>query len=237
MAFSPQPFASIKFPHKTSLNDEECTRFKNRGNLNHNHQEAIPIKQRYSTNASNHHHQSQFHPRNEDGERTALDYANQDRAVGAPARSANPESALTIQPGGQPGHKPARSANPAPNGARPAPGSAPPPPNRARYEVPLSDAAAEALAHEVRQIAPTRLWQARELVDAHDANEIRAGLLHLARARQKGSTREPFGLLKWWLQQRIMRTEQGAPDMVVEPLESQDPNRYVSGKYAAFIKH
>jgi hypothetical protein len=91
--------------------------------------------------------------------------------------------------------------------------------------------ALETLAHEVRQLAPTRLWQARQLVSEYDPDDVRAGLLHLAKSQLKGNVREPFGLLKFWLEKRIMRVERGAPDM-----PAPDGKSYISGELSKFIK-
>lgn len=146
-----------------------------------------------------------------------------------PARSAAPAERLdspATPPTAQNGHKPAQSA-PTPPHSPPAPPAA----AQRRYEEPLPDVALETLAHEVRQLAPTRLWQARQLVSEYDPGDVRAGLLHLAKSQLKGNVREPFGLLKFWLEKRIMSAERAAPDM-----PAPDGKSYISGELSKFIK-
>ncbi|GIL12530.1 MAG: hypothetical protein BroJett038_12500 [Chloroflexota bacterium] len=93
--------------------------------------------------------------------------------------------------------------------------------------------ALETLAHEVRQLAPTRLWQARQLVSEHNPDDVRTGLLHLAKSQLKGNVREPFGLLKFWLEKRIMSAERAAPDAAPG---ADSGKSYISGELSKFIK-
>jgi len=89
------------------------------------------------------------------------------------------------------------------------PGSAPPPQVEPvpRLVNPLPDAALEALANEVRAMAPTRLYNARELVVKYGEDNIRKGLAQLAAAKDKGNIYNPYGLLTTWLRNGSIQTE------------------------------
>lgn len=95
--------------------------------------------------------------------------------------------------------------------------STPPPtpsPDEQRYSLPLSDITAEALAHQVKAEAPTRLWQARQLVDTYGAAAVEWGLGELAAALRAGTVKKsPFGLMKTWLVKGMHTTgEQAKPE-------------------------
>lgn len=231
LALSKVPFQGEN-SHSTTISEEE-TPLKNFPRiLNHNHQR----KQYHQPLPENQNQEPPPPPKTvplKKGGSGAPAYEHAKNGH-TPARSAAPaEMPDSPQPSAdtQNGRKPARSAKPAQSAPTP-PHSPPAPPAARRYEEPLPDVALETLAHEVRQLAPTRLWQARQLVSEHNPDDVRAGLLHLAKSQMKGSVREPFGLLKYWLERRIMSVERGAPDM----LPPDDGKYYVSGELSKFIK-
>jgi len=126
----------------------------------------------------------------------------------------------------------------APAGTKPAPAghvedntppsSAPPPIQpMIRYVNALEDAHLEALANEVKAMAPTRLYNARELVMRYGEVNIRKGLMQLAAAKAKGSVYNPMGLLTTWLRTGALKAE---------PVAEPAGKAYTSGKYADFIE-
>ena len=130
------------------------------------------------------------------------------------------------------------TGSPAPAGTKPAPAghvedntppsSAPPPIQpMIRYVNALEDAHLEALANEVKAIAPTRLYNARELVMRYGEVNIRKGLVQLEAAKAKGSVYNPMGLLTTWLRTGALKAEPVADSLGMS---------YVSGKYADFIE-
>lgn len=76
-----------------------------------------------------------------------------------------------------------------------------------RYINALEDAHLEALANELRAIAPTRLYNARELVMHYGEAEVRKGLAQLAAAKEKGNVYNPCGLLTTWLRNGAIKSE------------------------------
>lgn len=127
---------------------------------------------------------------------------------------------------GGPG-EPTSEAATAPNGAT-KPHNPPYPPSPQKYGEPLSDPALEQLAQEVRTVAPTRLWQARELVYIHvrAGQNVRQALEHLERELDNGTVRNPFGLLKSWLDDGMFR---GEPEM-------HRRSKYTSGQFAEQVE-
>ncbi len=130
-------------------------------------------------------------------------------------------------------------SNTAPAGTKPAPAghaegntppsSAPPPDFKpsGRYINALPDARLEALANEIKAIAPTRLYNAREMVMCYGEENVRKGLVQLAAAKAKGSVYNPMGLLTTWLRTGALKAE---------PLHESPGKAYTSGIYADFIE-
>ena len=133
-------------------------------------------------------------------------------------------------------------ANPAPAGTKTAPAghaegntppsSAPPPiasgwEPATRYVNALPDARLEALANELRAVAPTRLYNARELVMAYGEVQVRAGLAQLSNAMAKGNVYNPYGLLSSWLRKGVLKAE---------PVVESDTAKYTTGQYAGYIE-
>lgn len=124
-----------------------------------------------------------------------------------------------------------------PEGAKPAfanhakgntpPSSAPPPEwtPEGRYVNALADARLEALANEIRAQAPTKLYNAREMVMHYGEEQVRKGLAQLAAAKAKGGIYNPYGLLTTWLRTGSVKAEPAALT-----------NDYTSGEYGSFIK-
>lgn len=111
----------------------------------------------------------------------------------------------------------------------PSPGSAPPPPQTelTPEKEPLT-AELERLAHEVVAHAPTRISQARALVNRVGPDGIRAGLEQLKGAKKRGSVKNPYGLLYSWFVQGAVDAKADLPPRV---------DRYeVFGEYADYIK-
>lgn len=103
-----------------------------------------------------------------------------------------------------------KSTQPAPDGASaqsaPARATSPPLPPRSAlplvardYNAPLPDPALESLSHRLQAKAPTRIYQARELVDRYGCAAVEWGLTHLTAEQKRGAVPRPFGLMKYWL--------------------------------------
>lgn len=123
---------------------------------------------------------------------------------------------------------PARSAQPpAPNGAiNPLPRSAAPPPQsrqeRARkYAQQL--ASGEKLAQQIVASAPTRIWQAREMVDIYGAPIVEIALTHLKAAKETETILNPFGLLNYWLKHGMITPQDKADRRADNPFIRSRP--------------
>jgi hypothetical protein len=148
------------------------------------------------TTTMNHHQRSTSHL---EGGQPPRDYANQNpnrkgkkpdqesRGKSDQAQSAKNSTAQRT-----------RVSAPARNPSPPSPS-----PRRDEFISPMPNPALESLAHRVRTEAPTRLWQARELVAVHGAAAVEWGLQELRAARRAGNVSNPFGLMRSWLTLRM----------------------------------
>lgn len=138
------------------------------------------------------------------------------------------------------------TGSPAPAGTKPAPagqakantppGSAAPPIKPiGSYKIALSDSSLEALANEVYTLAaPTKLYNARELVMVYGAESVRKSLGQLVAAKSKGNVYNPMGLLTKWLRMGAGSSE---PEQV-EPRSAADEwkAQYENSQYKSFIQ-
>lgn len=94
------------------------------------------------------------------------------------------------------------------------PSSAPPPPSLAACRDALRDGVAEALANELASRMATRVTQSRQLVLQFGAQHVQNGMMWIESERERGrDIRNPFGLLKWWLEMQALTTDE-------KPIES-----------------
>lgn len=132
-----------------------------------------------------------------------------------------------------------------PNRAKPGnqnPPPVPPPPPAGTLKDPLDDGAAESLAQQLAHLYGTRLVQARQLVIQHGVDRVCAGIAWIDIERARGSVKNPFGLLKWWLENHIIRDTDAAAafevsDAPVDPQPAPEPQSYLADEYRDFINH
>jgi len=137
------------------------------------------------------------------------------------------------------------TGSPAPAGTKPAPAgqvntntppgsAAPPVVPIGSYRNALSDSSLEALANEVYTLAaPTKLYNARELVMTYGAESVRKSLGSLVAAKSKGNVYNPMGLLTKWLRMGAVSSE---PEQV-EPRSADEWKSYFEqSSYRDFIQ-
>jgi hypothetical protein len=196
-------------------------------NLQHNQlhnqrQQLTPL-----TNSSNQHQQPDKFPL--DGGNTVTGEPSSAPSSAFNPENAKPDANTQTQDSGQ--SAPA-GTKPTPVGhaeSNTPPGSASPPIQpMIRYVNALPDVHLEALANEVKAMAPTRLYNARELVMRYGEANVRKGLVQLEAAKTKGSVYNPMGLLTTWLRTGALKAE---------PEHENEGLKYITGKYAHIIEH
>lgn len=105
---------------------------------------------------------------------------------------------------------------PAPAGAKKGVPGAPALPRR-QFDTPLPDETAENLAHDIKATCGTRLWQARELVNAFGVTRVNKAHEQLVAAMRKGGIRSPFGLMRTWLERGMIDAEDQFFDLSQHP--------------------